>query len=56
MNNIIVHPGSIEVASRDCVKTDKRDALKIATQLAVGRLHGNFVPSQQREEKRRVFI
>ena len=38
INNIVVHPGSIEVASRDCVKTDKRDALKIATQLATGRL------------------
>lgn len=54
INNIIVHPGSIEVASRDCVKTDKRDALKIATQLAAGRLHGNVVPSQRREEKRSV--
>lgn len=54
INNIVVHPGSIEVASRDCVKTDKRDALKIATQLATGRLHGNFVPSQNREEKRSV--
>ena len=54
INNIVVHPGSIEVASRDCVKTDKRDALKIATQLAAGRLHGNFVPSQNREEKRTV--
>lgn len=54
INNIIVHPGSIEVASRDCVKTDKRDALKIAIQLASGRLHGNFVPSQSREEKRSV--
>lgn len=54
INNIVVHPGSIEVASRDCVKTDKRDALKIAIQLAAGRLHGNFVPSQNREEKRSV--
>ncbi len=54
INNIVVHPGSIEIASRDCVKTDKRDALKIATQLATGRLHGNFVPSQNREEKRSV--
>jgi transposase len=54
INNIVVHPGSIEIASRDCVKTDKRDALKIATQLAAERLHGNFVPSQEREEKRSV--
>lgn len=54
INNIVVHPGSIEVASRDRVKTDKRDALKIAIQLEAGRLHGIFVPSQEREEKRSV--
>src|SRR5439155_27306262 len=54
INNIVVHPGSIEVASRDRVKTDKRDALKIATQLAAGRLRGVFVPSLEREEKRTV--
>lgn len=54
INNIVVHPGSIEVAARDRVKTDKRDALKIATQLAAGRLRGIFVPSQDREEKRSV--
>jgi transposase len=54
VNNIVVHPGSIEVASRDRVKTDKRDALKIATQLAAGRLRGVFVPSPEREEKRTV--
>lgn len=54
INNIVVHPGSIEVAARDRVKTDKRDALKIATQLAAGRLRGIFVPSQEREEKRSV--
>jgi transposase len=54
INNMVVHPGSIEVASRDRVKTDKRDALKIATQLSAGRLHGIFVPSQEREEKRTV--
>jgi len=52
INNIVVHPGSIEVASRDRVKTDKRDAFKIANQLAAGRLRGVFVPSQEREEKR----
>ena len=52
VNNIVVHPGSIEVASRDRVKTDKRDALKMATQLSAGRLRGIFVPSQEREERR----
>lgn len=54
INNIVIHPGSIEVAARDRVKTDKRDALKIATQLAAGRLRGIFIPSQEREEKRSV--
>lgn len=32
IKNIVVHPGSIEVATRDRVKTDKRDAKKRATQ------------------------
>jgi transposase len=54
VNNRVVHPGSIEIASRDRVKTDKRDALKIAIQLAVGRLQGIYVPSQEQEEKRSV--
>jgi len=50
INNIVVHTGAIEVSSRDRVKTDKRDALKIAKQLSVKRLRGIFVPSQEREE------
>ena len=54
INNGVVHPGSIEVSSRDRVKTDKRDALKMATQLSVGRLNGIYVPSQEKEEKRSV--
>lgn len=54
INNIVVNPSSIEVASRDRVKTDKRDALKIATQLSTGRLRGVFVPSLQQEDKRSV--
>lgn len=54
INNTVVNPSSIEVAANDRVKTDKRDALKIATQLAAGRLRPVFVPSQEREEKRSV--
>ena len=54
INNIVVHPGSIEVAARDRVKTDKRDALKIATQLSAGRLRGIYVPSEDREAKRTI--
>ena len=48
----MVHPGSIEVASRDRVKTDKRDAKKIATQLEAHRLQGIYVPSLAQEAKR----
>lgn len=54
INNIVVNPSSIEVAAKDRVKTDKRDALKVATQLAAGRLRQVFVPSQEREEKRSI--
>lgn len=54
INNCVVHPGSIEVCSRDRVKTDKRDALKMAIQLSTGRLKGINVPDQEREEKRSV--
>jgi len=32
IENKVVHPAAIEVSSRDRVKTDKRDSLKIATQ------------------------
>lgn len=52
INNRVVHPGSIEVATRDRVKTDKRDAKKIATQLAAGRLTGIYVPTLEQEAKR----
>ena len=54
IENKVVHPASIEVGSRDRVKTDKRDSLKIATQLSVGRLKGIYVPSVDQEYKRLV--
>ncbi len=53
-NNIVVHPASIEVSSRDRVKTDKRDALKIATQLSANRLRGIYIPSLEQEGKRTI--
>ena len=52
ITNQVVHPGSIEVATRDRVKTDKRDAKKMATQLAAGRLKGIYVPTLEQEAKR----
>lgn len=54
IKNIVIHPGSIEVASRDRVKTDKRDAKKLAVQLSVGRLRCIYIPSIPQEAKRSV--
>ena len=54
IENIVVHPANIEVSKSDAVKTDKRDSLKIATQLEDQRLTGNFVPSTEREDKRHL--
>ncbi len=52
IENIVVNPGSIEVAIHNRVKTDKRDALKIAILLEAGRLKGIRVPSPQQEQQR----
>ncbi len=52
IDNIVVNPGSIEVAVNNRVKTDKRDARKIATLLEAGRLTGIRVPSPQQEQER----
>jgi len=54
IENIVIHAASIEVSARDRVKTDKRDALKIATQLSAQRLRGIFVPNVEQEAKRNV--
>lgn len=54
IRNSVVHPASIEVSSRDRVKTDKRDAKKIAVQLSAQRLRGVFVPTIEQEAKRSV--
>jgi len=51
---IVVNPSSIEISSRDRVKTDKRDSLRMATQLANGRLRGITVPSKKRENQRLI--
>lgn len=52
--NIVVHPASIEISARDRVKTDKRDAAKIAIQLATNRLHSIYIPSEQQENNRAI--
>lgn len=50
--NIVVHAAAIEVAANDRVKTDKRDSLKMAQQLAAGRLKGIRIPSLKEEQRR----
>ncbi len=50
--NIVVNPGSIEIAVHNRVKTDKRDALKMATLLEAGRLKGIRVPTKEQEMQR----
>jgi len=52
IENIVVNPGSVEVASRDKVKTDKRDAKKLAEQLSNGRLTSIYIPSLEEELRR----
>jgi transposase len=49
IDSIVVNPGSIEMASRDKVKTDKRDAKKLAEQLSDGRLKCIYIPSIEEE-------
>lgn len=54
IKSIVVHAASVEVSSRDRVKTDKRDSRKIAIQLATGRLRGVRVPSREEEAARQL--
>lgn len=54
IENIVVNAASIEISSRDTVKTDKRDSLKIATHLSGGRLSCVYIPSVRREDKRNL--
>lgn len=54
INNIVVHPASIEIAARERVKTDKRDALKISAQLADGKLRCVHIPDEEQEANRRI--
>ena len=49
IDNIVVHVPSIEIAVHDRVKTDKRDAKKLASLLEAGRLKGNRVPTEEEE-------
>lgn len=52
IKNLVVNPGSVETASRDRVKTDKRDAKKLAEQLSDSRLNSVYIPSEEEERLR----
>jgi transposase len=52
ITNIVVNPASIAVAANDKVKTDRRDAKKLAFDLADGRLRGIYVPTEQEQLSR----
>lgn len=54
IENMVIHPASIEIGSRDRVKTDKRDSLKIALQMSAGRLHSIYIPSLDQEYSRLI--
>src|SRR5215510_15744874 len=46
ITNIVVNPASMAVAANDKVKTDRRDAKKLAIDLADGRLRGISIPTE----------
>ena len=52
ISNIIVNPASIQVASKNKVKTDKLDSIKLAQHLSLGLLSGIRIVSSSRENQR----
>jgi transposase len=52
IDSIVVHAAAVEGAIHNRVKTDKRDAAKLATQLEAKRLRGIRVPSVAQEQQR----
>lgn len=54
IENLVVNPSSVEAAVHNRVKTDKRDALKLAGLREAGRLKGVRIPSEK-EERRRLL-
>ena len=52
IDNIVVHAAGIEVAVNNRVKTDKRDATKLAIMLEAKRLKGIHIPSEKEENQR----
>lgn len=54
IDNKVIHPASLEVASRDKTKTDKRDAKKMAEHLYQNRIEGIYIPSVDQESERNL--
>ena len=52
IRNRVIHAAGIEIAVGDKVKTDKKDSLKLATHLSLGRLRGIHVPTKEKEDRR----
>jgi len=52
ITTMVVNPASVAVAANDKVKTDRRDAKKLARDLADGRLRGIDVPTAAEERAR----
>ncbi len=52
IENVVVNAASVEVTVNNRVKTDKRDALKLASLLEARRLKGIRIPSEQQEHQR----
>lgn len=50
----VINPSGIETKAGDRVKTDKKDSMKLASQLYQGRIQGIHVPSQGREGYREI--
>jgi transposase len=49
LTNLVGNPASVAVAANDRVKTDRRDAKKLALELADGRLRGIHIPTEAEE-------
>lgn len=54
IENIVINAASIEVAANNKVKTDKRDAIKMALHLSRGMLRGIHVPTPEQELARLI--
>ena len=53
--NIIVSPNKIPTIVGDLVKTDRRDAKKLAFSLSKGLLKGIYIPSRDEIDKRQIL-